>query len=121
MSKVKSYLDTKEKARHRMRRQETRFKQLVRFRNYRNNVYRWYKSGYFPHPKDCGVWYESYDECIYNRRGYMKKYGCTPILKDCKKTTSRTLRRNQRFDEENYERPVRNAYKRIYDLDNALW
>ena len=121
MSKVKSYLDTKTKARHRLRRQETRSKQLTRFRNHRNKVYRWYKSGYYPCPKDRDVWYESNDECIYNGRGYMKKYGCTPILKYCKKTTSRTLRRNRCFDGENYERPVRSSYKRIYDLDNDLW
>jgi len=121
MSKVNVYLDTKTKARHRVRRQETRSKKLSRIRNYKSNMYHWYKSGYIPRPQDRAAWYLSEDECIVNGHGYLKRYGCTSILKICKRTTSRALRRKQSFDEEKYELPVRNAYKKIYDLDSALW
>lgn len=121
MSKVKAFIDTKTKARHRMRRQETRSKKLSRFRKCKSNIYHWYKSGYVPRPKDRAAWYLSDDECIVNGHGYLRRYGCTAILKDCKRTTSRALRRNKRFDEDNYDRPIRSAYKRIYDLDSALW
>lgn len=121
MSKVHSYFDTKTKARHRMRRQETRSKQLSRFRKHRNNVYRWFKSGYYPTPKDQDVWYEDDDECIYNGRGYMKKYGCTSVLKVVKKTTTRAIRRNTVFDEESYMLPTRNAYRKIIPLNDWLY
>lgn len=121
MSKVKEFLDTKSKARHRVRRQETRSKKLSRIRNHKNNVYHWYKSGYYPTLRDRGIWFCSDEEKMVNGHGYLKRYGCTGILKDCKRTTARTVRRMKVLDEEKYERPIRNAYKRIYDLDNALW
>lgn len=121
MSKVKIYFDSKTKARHRIRRQESRSKKLSRIRKHRSHIYHWYKSGYVPISRDRAAWYLSDDECIVNGHGYLKRYGCTKILKECKRTTARALRRQSVFDEENYERPIRNAYKRKYDLDSALW
>lgn len=121
MSKAKIYFDTKTKARHRMRRQEERSKKLSRIRKYNSHIYHWYKSGYIPRPKDRQAWYIPDYECVVNGHGYLKRYGCTKILKYCKKMTARALRRNKCFDEDNYERYSRSAYKRICDLDSELW
>lgn len=121
MSKVKEYLDTKTKARHRMRRQETRSKKLSRVRKFKDNTYHWYKSGYYPRMRYRYSWRIPPCEIVVNGHGYLRRYGCTGTLKYCKRTTSRTLRRNICFDEENFERPARSAYKRICDLDSELW
>lgn len=121
MSKVKSFLDSKTKAKHRMRRQETRSKKLSRYNNHRKHIYHWYKSGYYPRSRNRAAWYLSPEECMINGHGYLKRYGCTKILKECKRTTSRALRRNKRFDEETYTSLRGKSYKKIYDLDSALW
>ena len=46
MSKAKDFMDRKIKARHRIRRIETRHKKLERARRHDNNEYSWYKGGY---------------------------------------------------------------------------
>ena len=109
MSKVKSFFDTKSKSKHRMRRQETRSKKLSRIRKGRNNVYRWYKGGYY-----------SDDENVVHGHGFLNRFGHTNVLKDCKRTTARALRRNALLDEENYMLPVRSAYKKTYGLERLL-
>ena len=121
MSKVKSYFDSKTKARHRVRRQETRSKKLSHYNNYRNNTYHWYRGGYVPRPRDRSAWYSPDSEFFVNGHGYLKRYGCTKILKEGKRRTTRVLRRQLAFDEDNYELPIRNAYKKRYDLDSDLW
>lgn len=121
MSKVNSYFDSKEKAKHRLRRQETRSKKLSRKKKYSMKVYKWYRSGYVPRFRDRNKWYLSVDECMFSSHGYLKRYGCTKILKTCKYYTNRAVRRNTRYDD-SYDLPVRNTYKRMYvDLDGMLW
>ena len=51
----------------------------------------------------------------------MKKYGCTCVLKEVKKTTARAIRRNTVFDEEKYMLPTRNAYRKIMPLNDWLY
>lgn len=121
MSKVRAYLDTKIKARHRVRRQETRAKKFSRYRNHKKAVYKWYKSGYSPILRDREAWRETYEVDLVNDHGYLKRFGCTKILKYCKRQTRRAVRRQKNFEDEDYMLPVRNDYKRNFDLDSWLW
>ena len=109
MSKTKDFMDTKAKARHRMRRYETRNKKLSRIRRAFNSEYTWYKGGYSVTGWTRGwkskCWEKESDDAIENGHGHLKKYD----------------RRTKKFDEDNFEVLSKATYKRDFDIDWTLY
>lgn len=117
MSKVKDFMDTKLKARKRMRRYETRNKKLSRVRKARHDVYPWFKGGYYAK----GDFWTDIDQRIINGHGHLKRYNSSNTLKFCKARAARKFRRNFKVDEENYEIYRGSKYKKDYDISCELW
>lgn len=159
MSKVKECFGRKEKARHQLRRYETRHKKLTRAKNYNLGVYGGYGAGYWVDDEVEHRRYEKYevperhyesheiDWEWFNETGevafisvpkvipaYMarklietyitKTFKVKRISKNAKyykQTAARKFRRNNKFDEENYDVLKGNKYKRNYDIAWEIW
>lgn len=125
MSKTKDFMDTKAKARHRMRRYETRNKKLSRIRRAFNSEYTWYKGGYSVTGWTRGwkskCWEKESDDAIENGHGHLKKYDSGHTLKVCKTLAARRFRRTKNFDEDNFEVLSKATYKRDFDIDWTLY
>ena len=128
MSKVNCYLDTKQKARHRMRRYETAHKKHSRARKSERGEYsRFY--GF------CGYFVERQRECAIHKsvkdpsgKTVFHYYDFEPVGKEifqvrrvsinakyCKQVAARKFRRNNKFDEDSYLLKG-SKYKIDYDL-----
>ncbi len=127
MSKINCYLDTKQKARHRMRRYETAHKKLSRARK-----------------RDRGEYSHFYGQCGYFVTRQRERFTCIPVkdprgrtvyipkfernggeiflvrhcsinARYCKQVAARKFRRTKKFDEDSYLLKG-SKYKKDYEL-----
>ena len=128
MSKVKLYFDSKQKARHRQRRYETRQKKLNRARNCDAGLYPFY-CGYTVEREKCQVTY-GWLEMSGGRQVWYpvtktqakEVFIVKKITKEAKYLRNQAARKLRRYPCDEESIAMRGSlYKKDYDIQWALW
>ena len=127
MSKVKHYIGDKTKARHRLRRYETKHIRERRIKKCKNNTYYWVSGGYWIDDKRPNYQYIR-TETGEVRREYKPGTGAeflrrasTRRAKYYKTQASRYVRHKIDCDEDSYMVLKGNKYRRLYEVVYSIW